>query len=174
MKRVDTKTVYEGKIATVRIDTFENADGSTREREIVAHPGAVAMVAHDDESFWVVRQPREAVGEDSLLELPAGKLDEEGESPLECAQRELAEEIGKRAEEWVEVKRLYTSPGFAAEEVTIFFATGLADADGDAEGDEEDLEVVEVPLTDLDRTIADCADAKSLIGLLLLRQSLSR
>jgi ADP-ribose pyrophosphatase len=113
----------------------------------------------------MVRQPREAVGEDALLEVPAGKLDVEGETPLQCAQRELEEEVGKRARDWREVKRTYTSPGFADEEVTIFFATGLED--GDAEGEEEDLEVVEVPLEELEQTIAVCRDAKSLIGLLL-------
>lgn len=172
LEPVESRTVYEGNIATVRIDTFRADDGSTREREIVAHPGAVAMVAYDDDVFWMVRQPREAVGEESLLELPAGKLDVEGESRLDCAKRELAEEIGKQASEWAEVKRFYTSPGFAAEEVTIFFATGLTDSEGDAQGDEEDLEVLEVPLADLDSTIAECADAKSLIGVLLLRRSL--
>ena len=72
-------------------------DGSEYEREVVGHPGAVAIVAHDDERLYLVRQPREAVGEDDLLELPAGKLDVEGESPLECARRELAEEAGKCA-----------------------------------------------------------------------------
>ena len=60
-----------------------------------------------------MRQPREAVGEPALLELPAGKLDVEGEAPLECAQRELGEEIGMRAAQWRELKRFYTSPGFA-------------------------------------------------------------
>jgi len=173
MERVSSKTVYEGEVATVRLDTFVNPDGSTREREIVAHPGAVAIVAHDDERFFMVRQPREAVGEERLLELPAGKLDVEGESALECAKRELAEEIGKQAEQWSEIKRLYTSPGFADEEVTVFLATELSDAGDDAEGEEEDLEIEEVPMGDLDETIAECADAKSLIGLLLLRKSLS-
>ena len=80
----------------MRIDSFRYADGEPAEREVVAHPGAVAIVAHDDEHVYLVRQPREAVGEPALLELPAGKLDVEGETPLECAQRELAEEIGLR------------------------------------------------------------------------------
>jgi ADP-ribose pyrophosphatase len=165
MERISSDTVYEGQVFNVRKDVFRSPDGSEREREIVDHPGAVAIVAHDDERFFMVRQPREAVGEDALLELPAGKLDVEGETPLECAQRELEEEVGKRASDWREVKRAYTSPGFADEEVTIFFATGLED--GDAEGEEEDLEVVEVPLAELQQTIAVCRDAKSLIGLLL-------
>ena len=88
-------------------------DGETAEREIVVHPGAVGIVAHDGESVYLVRQPREAVEEPDLLELPAGKLDVEGETPLECAKRELAEEIGMSARSWTELKRFYTTPGFA-------------------------------------------------------------
>lgn len=171
MERVDSKTVYEGKIADVRIDEFRYDDGSTADREIVAHPGAVAIVAHDDQHLWLVRQPREAVGEERLLELPAGKLDVEGESPLECAQRELVEEIGKSAAEWTELKRFYTSPGFAEEQVTVFLATGLEDADHEPDP-EERIEIVAWPLTELAAAIEACADSKSLIGMLLLGRSL--
>ena len=114
------------------------------------------MVAHDERFLYLVRQPREAVGEDALLELPAGKLDVPGESPVECAKRELAEEVGKAASEWRELKRFYTSPGFAEEEVIVYLATGLEDAD--AESDEEErLEVVAWPLEDLDGAIEECA-----------------
>jgi 8-oxo-dGTP pyrophosphatase MutT (NUDIX family) len=83
MERIDSKVVYEGKIATVRINTYRYPDGSTAEREVVEHPGAVAMIAHDDLHIYLVRQPREAVESEALLELPAGKLDVDGESPLE-------------------------------------------------------------------------------------------
>ena len=76
----------------------------------------------------MVEQPREAVEEPALLELPAGKLDVEGETPLECAQRELAEEIGKSAGDWRELKSFYTSPGFANERVWLFLATELYDS----------------------------------------------
>lgn len=170
MERVGSKVVYEGQIATVRVDTFRAADGSEYEREVVGHPGAVAVVAHDEERLFFVRQPREAVGEDDLLELPAGKLDVEGETPLECARRELEEEAGVRAAEWREVKSFYTSPGFAEEEVTVFFATGLERVDPNPD-EGEDLEIVEWPLADLDSAIDACADAKSLVGLLLFRRS---
>jgi ADP-ribose pyrophosphatase len=78
MERIGSKTVFEGNIARVRHDEFRYPDGSVSEREIVGHPGAVAMVAHDDLHVYLVRQPREAVGEESLLELPAGKLDVPG------------------------------------------------------------------------------------------------
>ena len=169
MERIDSKTVYEGRIATVREDRFRHPDGSIAEREVVGHPGAVAMVAHDDLHVYLVRQPREAVGEESLLELPAGKLDVPGESPLDCAKRELAEEIGKGASQWSELKRFYTSPGFAEEEVIVYIATDLQDAS--AESDEEErLEVVAWPLAELDSAIEECRDAKSLIGMLLFSE----
>jgi ADP-ribose pyrophosphatase len=165
MERIGSKVVYEGKIATVKIDEYRYSDGSTSEREVVEHPGAVAMLAHDDLHIYLVRQPREAVGEESLLELPAGKLDVPGESAIECAQRELAEEIGKSALEWRQIKRFYTTPGFAAEQVTVFLATDLRDADRDPDPQER-IEIVPWPLGDLWGAIEACEDAKSLIGLL--------
>ena len=166
MERISSRVVHEGHL-TVRVDEFRYADGATREREIVAPPDAVAIVAHDDERLWLVRQPREAVEEEALLELPAGKLDVEGEGPLECAKRELREEVGKTAREWRELKRLYPTPGVADEEVTIFLATGLDDAEHEPDP-EERIEIVPWPLAELDAAIAECRDAKSLIGMLLL------
>jgi 8-oxo-dGTP pyrophosphatase MutT (NUDIX family) len=169
MERLSSKTVFEGKLAKVRLEEFRYDDGATEEREVVGHPGAVAIVAHDDEILFMVRQPREPVDEPDLLELPAGKLDVEGETRLECAQRELAEEIGRAATGWRELKRLYPSPGILEEEVTIFEATGLSEASAEPDEDER-LEVLEVPLSRLDETIEDCRDAKSLVGLMLLRE----
>lgn len=172
MQRISTKTVYEGRIASVRIDEFRYDDGEIAEREVVTHDSVVAMVAHDERHVYLVRQPREAVGVPDLLEIPAGKLDVQGESPLDCAKRELAEEVGKAAERWRELKRFYTSPGFAEEEVTLFEATGLSDAPDAQPIPSERIEVVEWPLTDLDGAVAQCHDSKSLIGLLLLRATL--
>ncbi|HEX6116930.1 MAG TPA: NUDIX hydrolase [Solirubrobacterales bacterium] len=168
LERIGSETAYEGRIIDVHTDTFRYPDGETAEREIVVHPGAVAVVAHDDEHVWLVRQPREPVGVPDLLELPAGKLDVDGESPLEAMKRELAEEIGKEADEWRELKRFYTSPGFAQEEVWVFVATGLRDVDHDPDPDER-IEIVRWPLAELDDAIAECADSKTLIGLLLFR-----
>ena len=107
-------------------------------------------------------------GRADLLELPAGKLDEEGESPLECGRRELAEEIGKAAESWELLTRYYSSAGFTDEEVHVYLATGLSDAPGqEIEG--ERITVEPRPLAELDALIAECRDAKTLIGLLLLQ-----
>ena len=165
MERIESKTVWEGKIATVRVDRFRYADGEEADREIVEHPGAVGVVAFDGEHLFLVRQPREPVNEEALLELPAGKLDEEGEDPLDTAKRELAEEIGKGARTWRHLTSFYTSPGFADEECHIYLATDLFDGAAEA-AEEERIEIVETPLAELDRVIQECRDAKTLAGLL--------
>jgi ADP-ribose pyrophosphatase len=166
-QRVDSETAWKGRILEVRIERFRHDDGEEAEREVIAHQGAVGVVAYDDEQVWLVRQPREAAGEQALLEVPAGKLDVEGEAPLETAKRELAEEIGKAATEWREVASFYTSPGFTDERVTVYAATDLSEAQ--AESDEEErIEIVPWPLERLDEAIAECHDSKSLIGLLWL------
>jgi 8-oxo-dGTP pyrophosphatase MutT (NUDIX family) len=167
-EKVDSQTVWKGRIGTVRVDTFRYEDGQQAEREVIAHPGAVAVVAHDGERLFLVRQPREAVGEPDLLELPAGKLDEEGEGPLETAKRELAEEIGKGANEWRHLTSFYTSPGFVDEECHVYLATELFDQTAEADENER-IEIVELPLAELDAVIEQCRDAKSLVGLLWFR-----
>jgi ADP-ribose pyrophosphatase len=169
VERIASETVYEGAIVDVRSDRFRYEDGEDADREIVAHPGAVGIVAHGDGIVWLVRQPREAVSDPALLEVPAGKLDVEGESRLECAQRELAEEVGVEADEWTEWKRFFTSPGFAEEEVTIFEATGLREVENFEPDPSERIEIVRWPLDDLDAAIDACHDSKSLIALLMLR-----
>ena len=171
MERIGGEVVWEGKIATVRIDRFRYDDGKEADREIVEHPGAAGVVAHDGERVYLVRQPREAVDDPGLLELPAGKLDEEGESPLDTAQRELAEEIGKGARTWQHLTSFYTSPGFTNEECHIYLATGMSDAPGQ-EIEDERITIEARPLDQLDATIAGCRDSKTLIGLLLLRDRL--
>ncbi len=167
-ERIASKTVWEGQIATVHVDRFRYDDGEEADRERVSHPGAVAVVAHDGERIFLVRQPREAVGEPALLELPAGKLDEEGEGPLETAKRELAEEIGKGANGWRHLTTFYTSPGFVEEECHVYLATDLFDQTAEADEDER-IEIVERPLAELDAVIEQCRDAKTLVGLLWFR-----
>ena len=168
---VDEHVIHDGPRFVVRGGTFRHGDGSETEREWVEAPNAVAIVAYDDEQLYLVRQPREPTGEPDLLELPAGKLDEEGEEPLATAKRELAEEIGKAAEHWEELTSFFTSPGFTDEQVDLWRATGLSDAQADAEEDER-IEIVAWPLTDLEDAIAETRDSKTIIGLLLLERRL--
>jgi ADP-ribose pyrophosphatase len=167
-ERIGSETIWQGQIATVRVDRYRYEDGEVADREVVAHPGAVAVVAHDGEQLYLVRQPREAVGEPDLLELPAGKLDADGESPLDTAKRELAEEIGKGARSWRHLTSFYTSPGFVEELCHVYLATDLFDESAEAEENER-IEIVRYPLTELDAVIQGCRDAKSLVGLLWFR-----
>jgi ADP-ribose pyrophosphatase len=166
-ERVGSEEVWTGRIASVRNDRFRHEDGEVVEREIVSHPGAVAVVAHDGEHLWLVRQPREAV-EDYLLELPAGKLDEEGEDALPTAKRELAEEIGKGAKTWEHLTTFYASPGFSDELIHVYLAIDLYDEHAHTE-EIERIEIVKVPLGELDDVIRSNVDSKSLIGLLWFR-----
>jgi 8-oxo-dGTP pyrophosphatase MutT (NUDIX family) len=162
------RTVHEGRIVTVRVERYRYPDGEEVEREVIRHQGAVGIVAHDGTDLFLVRQPREAIGDPDFLEIPAGRLDVEGEAPLEAAQRELAEEIGKAAGSWEHLTGYVSSVGVMDEVVHVFLATGLSDAHAEAE-DNERIEIVRWPLADLDGAIAATRDAKTLIGLLLLK-----
>jgi len=166
------ETVYSGRLVDVRIERFRHADGQEVTREIVRHAGAVAIIPYDDRHVWLVRQPRESVGEPELLEIPAGRLDKPGEEPLAAAQRELAEEIGRGAERWEPIMTYYTGAGFTDERVHLFAATGLHEASADS-GEEERIEIVPWPIARLDRAIDECRDAKTLIGLLWLERRLN-
>jgi 8-oxo-dGTP pyrophosphatase MutT (NUDIX family) len=167
-ERLGGRSVYEGKIFTVVVDRFRFADGDEVEREIVRHKGAAAVVAHDDTHLYLVRQPREAVGDSDFLEIPAGRLEQEGESPLEAAQRELAEEIGKAAEQWTPVMTYVSSAGMSDEAIHVFHATGLSDRDAEADENER-IEIVRWPLHDIDGAIAATRDSKTIIGLQWLK-----
>jgi ADP-ribose diphosphatase len=171
-ERIDTEEVWKGRTIAVHKDRFRYDDGEEVEREIVMHPGSVAVVAHDGESIYLVAHAREAVDEEELLELPAGKLDQEGEEPVDTARRELAEEIGKCAREWRHLTTSYSSPGFTDEQIHVFLATDLYDADS-ARDEHERIEIRKVPLDDLAATIRECRDAKTLIGLLWLQSEMA-
>jgi ADP-ribose pyrophosphatase len=172
-ERMASEEVYSGLIATVKIDTFRHDDGEEVRREYVAHPGAVVMLAHDGEHLYMVRQPREATGLENLLELPAGKLDEEGEDREQTVRRELAEEIGKGTRSVEHVKSFYSSPGFTDELMHLYLCTDLYDERAEA-GEEERIEVVQLPLARLDEAIDETPDGKTLIGLLWFRAFLAR
>jgi ADP-ribose pyrophosphatase len=166
------ETVYEGRLVDVRVERFRHADGEEVSREIVRHRGAVAIVAHDERHVWLVRQPREAVEEPDLLEIPAGRLDVEGEEPLEAARRELAEEVGLGARSWQPILSYYTSAGFTDERVHLFEASGLYESSAES-AENERIEIVRWPLEELDRALEEISDAKTLIGLFWLARRLN-
>jgi ADP-ribose pyrophosphatase len=172
-EQTGSEILCEGKFIALERRTFRHEDGEEVEREIVTHPGAVGIVVLDGEDLWLVRQPREAVGSPDMLELPAGKLDEEGEEPLETAKRELAEEIGKQADHWEDLGSFYTSVGFSDEEVFLFLATGISDVDErpQVEADER-IDVDVRPIGELDAILRETKDGKTLIGLMVLRERL--
>jgi 8-oxo-dGTP pyrophosphatase MutT (NUDIX family) len=167
-ERVGGRTVFDGQIVTVVVDRFRYRDGTEVEREIVRHKGAAGVVAHDDTHLYLVRQPREAVGDPDFLEIPAGRLDKEGESPLEAAQRELAEEIGKAASRWERITSYVTSAGMSDEVVHVVHATGLSDHSVKSE-EHERIEIVRWPLDDIDGALAATRDSKTIIGLQWLK-----
>jgi 8-oxo-dGTP pyrophosphatase MutT (NUDIX family) len=170
-ERIARETIHVGRIITVVNETYRYADGKTAEREIVRTSGAAAIVAVDDEHVWLVRQPREAVDDPDSLELPAGRLDQDGESPLGSARRELAEEIGRRAGRWTPLKAYRSSVGFTDEVVHVFLAEDLSEAEGEHDsGEDERIEIVPWPLARLAEAIDEVTDSKTLIGLLLLER----
>jgi 8-oxo-dGTP pyrophosphatase MutT (NUDIX family) len=168
---IETKPLHQGKHVDFVAKRYRHDDGDEVEREVVEHPGSVAVLAYDEEFAYLVAQPREAVEEERLLEIPAGTLDVEGESELECAQRELAEEAELRAEQWSLLHVIYPSPGFLTEKVTIFEATGLSPASGERDEDEE-IEIVRLPVAEIDQALPEIRDATTVIALLRLKERL--
>jgi 8-oxo-dGTP pyrophosphatase MutT (NUDIX family) len=166
---IGSEVAWEGGIVRAGSERFRYRDGTEVTRDKVWHPGAVGILAVDDEHVWLTRQPREVIGDGASLEIPAGKLDVPGEPPLETAKRELGEEIGKRASSWDELFAFYTSPGFSDERVWLYLATDLSeDPEPGAADEDERIEIVPWPLDRLDEAIEQCEDSKSLIALLWL------
>jgi len=173
---VDSKTIYRGSYLTFRIDTVERSDGSRAEREVVGHPGAVAILAIDEaDRVLMVRQYRAPAGR-ILLEIPAGTLDVNDSGAIEdpdlAAPRELEEETGYRAGTLRLLASFWTAPGFATELMHLYLATDLRPADDARLGPDEDerLELERVPLGDAIAAVeqGEIADAKSILALLWL------
>ena len=167
MRPDDTRTVYDGKLFDVVVERWGD-----HEREIVEHPGAVAIVAVDDDGMVaLVRQRREAARKE-LVELPAGTL-EEGEQPLASAKRELEEETGLTGGTWRELAVFYTTPGFCRERMYLFLAEGVQHGEASPEEDEQ-LELVRWHGDEIEGRLGEIEDAKTLAGLLLYLRETAR
>jgi ADP-ribose pyrophosphatase len=169
--KLGSRRVYDGRIFNVDIDTVRFPDGSTGELEMVRHSGASAVVpflgdpAGEDPQILLLRQYRYAA-EGYLYEVPAGRLDE-GESPEECARRELAEETGCTAARVEPLTTIYTTPGFTDERIHLFMATGLSHGEHKRERDE----FMEVETLTLSRALelvarGEIVDSKTVVSLL--------
>lgn len=166
---LNSKNIFSGRFIKLRVDEVMLPNGRKSTREIVEHPGAVAIVAIDSNSnVLMVRQYRKAI-EKVLLEIPAGKL-EEGESKEECAVRELMEETGYFPKAIKYIISFYTSPGFSNEIIHLFLATDLEKKSLEADFDEY-LQAEAIPLEDAIKKIFDgqITDGKTITGLLLTR-----
>jgi ADP-ribose pyrophosphatase len=167
VKPDEARRVWEGKLLAVTVERW-----GEHEREIVEHPGAVAIVAVDGDGYvTLVRQRREATRA-TLLEIPAGTL-EAGESPLETARRELAEETGLTGGAWRQAAAFWTTPGFCRERMTLFFAEGVEAGEARPDADES-FELVRWPVEEIGERLGEIEDAKTLAGLLLYLRDLAR
>ncbi len=163
-KTINSEIKFEGKIIDVRIENVELPNGNTGYREFVDHPGGVGIVAiTNDNKILMVKQYRKAV-EKEILEIPAGKL-EKGEDPPECGKRELEEETGYKANEFVYLGYLYPSPGFANETTHLYLARDLYK--GKVNPDEDEfLDIFEISTEEIYSSIMknEINDAKTIIG----------
>ena len=160
MRPDSSERAWQGRLLGITLERW-----GEHEREIVEHPGAVAVVAVDDDGcVTLVRQLREPARE-RLLELPAGTA-EPGEEPLATAQRELREECGLSGGEWHELAAFWTTPGFCRERMHLFAAEGVERGEA-APAEDEELELVRWPVGEIAERLNEIEDAKTLAGLLL-------
>jgi ADP-ribose pyrophosphatase len=173
---VARELIHRGRYLEFRIDTIERADGSGGTRDVVGHPGAIAVLAVDDDGrLLLVRQWRIPAAR-AMLEIPAGTLDvHDGvtEDPDLAARRELEEETGHRASTWRKLSEFWTAPGFATELMHLYLATGIAGTDDDdrlTPDEDERLELRHVPLADAIALVesGEICDAKTILGILWL------
>ena len=167
-RKLSEETICSGQVVSVATATFEGPTGERFQREVVHHPGAVAVVAVDESAVaYLVRQYRTAV-EGYLLEVPAGKRDVRDEPPEQTARRELQEEVGMAAGCWELLAQFHTSPGFCDELVLVYLATELTSCDPRPQGVEEShMTVVACPLAEVSSLVESglIKDAKTIIAL---------
>jgi ADP-ribose pyrophosphatase len=162
---IDRRNIFDGDVVHLRVEIIQRSDGQTYQREIIEHQGAVALVPLDEaDNVYLVRQYRAAARE-SLLELPAGAL-EPGEPLLECARRELQEEVGYYPGQLEELGAFYVAASYTSELITVYLARDLRPSR--LEGDiDEDIEVVKMPFSRaLDAMYnGTIRDGKTVVGL---------
>lgn len=169
--RLRGETVYSGKILTVHKDTVTLPNGVEAFREVVRHSGACCVVAIDGEkNILLVRQFRYALNKE-LLEIPAGKLDVVGESPLDAAKRELFEETGFKAGSWVDLGTIYPSPGYCDEVIYLYAATELVKEGGLHLDEGEFLQVEKYSLDEIfeDILYGKIRDSKTICAILKVK-----
>jgi ADP-ribose pyrophosphatase len=177
-KTIKSETLYEGKIIQLQLDDVKLPNGKTSKRELIKHPGAVAVIAlKDDGKIIMVEQYRKAL-ERSIIEIPAGKL-EPGEEPEKTALRELEEETGYGAKSIESLISFYTSPGFADELVHVFLVKDLYVLENASEPDEDEfVELLEVTLEEAQQLLDDqrVYDAKTAYAIqyLQLKKALNK
>ena len=172
---VSRQEIFHGRIVDLRVDTVRLPNGHLTTREVIDHPGGVAVVAIDEnDNVLTVKQYRYAF-QTVLDEIPAGKLDHPGEDPELCARRELSEETGLTAESVTKLVALRTTPGFCNETIHLYMARGLTQGERHLDEDEF-LNVEWVPLEELtDRIVrGEIEDAKTIAALLMAREILRR
>ncbi len=175
--RQNVESIYSGHVIDVYRASVRTPDGQIVERDVVGHPGAVAVVAIDSADRVILERQYRAAPDCNLLEIPAGKRDIDGEPPAHTARRELIEETGFDAANWTELGSFYNSPGFTDEFSTVFLASGLIEVGSNLQGPEEmAMEIVRMPLGDVwhAMTAGEIVDGKSLIGLLWALRYLGR
>lgn len=175
-KTLSGETLYEGKIITLRVEEVELPDGNRAKRELIKHPGAVAVIPITaDGKLILVEQYRKAL-ERSLVEIPAGKIDP-GEAPEVTAVRELEEETGYGAKEFSYIQSFATSPGFADEIIHLYLAQGLYTIDNPAAGDEDEfIELLELTIEQAEDMVATgkIFDAKTAFAVLYAKNLLEK
>jgi ADP-ribose pyrophosphatase len=171
-RHLGDETVHEGHVVRVVVGSYQGPDGRTFSRDVIRHPGAVAVLPlHDDGSVTLVRQYRAPI-DALLLEIPAGIRDVDGERPEETARRELVEEAGLQAASIDHLITFHNAPGMSDEVIDVFVATGLTDCEASAQGvEEESMSIERHTLDDLAAMIGDgrLTDAKTVIAVALLR-----
>lgn len=175
-KTIATKSIYNGKIISLQIDDVELPDGNHAKRELVKHPGAVALIPITDEGkIILVKQYRKAL-ERTLVEIPAGRI-EPNEDPKITAIRELEEETGFGTKHITYLQSFATSPGFADEVIHLYVAQELYTIDHPAEGDEDEfIEILELTIEQAEEMVAtgEIYDAKTAFAVLYVKHQLKK